>query len=562
MKKILLIIIVFTILSTILLKLDLLDRETAKSLDSACMLMDEQPDSSLNILLSINPSDIKSEYLQAQYALYLTQAKHYNHINENSDSLISFAVDFYDANKSSNPIQRMLAHYYSGLINANARKYSDAITDLIKAGQLAESQNQYLWLGRAQSEIARIYNKMSAFSEAAAYDSLACQAFRTSGDTVSLQLQTLKLANSLNNAGRCAESLTLLTEVLSDATRQKDTASIRQAHGLMADSHLKLKNFSKAADCYYRYMELSPNKATPQQYRSYIDALWQSGRHETAVRLIDSAKIKYGIHAEIPFEILFETGNTKEAYLQLKKAFAETDSVLDEITRQNVCGSAVEFSRNDIDAMKLSYQNDLIKLTILIILIITGGIGAAAFVSHSRKIQKQKDEQIIALAEELESILNDRNHDSAKSEDVHVRTTASDGNEPRFSISRKHLDTIRLLCETYYESNQKESIKSKTAHNVEQEIKNFVNNPDFQTFLEYLADSENNCIINRFRRQMPGLSDKEYQIFICSSLRLPVPVILMFFDLNRNTLYTTRRRMRQKIAGSHPSDEREFLSYL
>lgn len=97
---------------------------------------------------------------------------------------------------------------------------------------------------------------------------------------------------------------------------------------------------------------------------------------------------------------------------------------------------------------------------------------------------------------------------------------------------------------------------------MEQEIKNFVNNPDFQTFLEYLADSENNCIINRFRRQMPGLSDKEYQIFICSSLRLPVPVILMFFDLNRNTLYTTRRRMRQKIAGSHPSDEREFLSYL
>ncbi len=45
MKKILLIIIVFTILSTTLLKLDLLDRETAKSLDSACMLMDEQPDS-------------------------------------------------------------------------------------------------------------------------------------------------------------------------------------------------------------------------------------------------------------------------------------------------------------------------------------------------------------------------------------------------------------------------------------------------------------------------------------------------------------------------------------
>ncbi|MDE7146492.1 MAG: hypothetical protein K2O30_10155, partial [Duncaniella sp.] len=133
---------------------------------------------------------------------------------------------------------------------------------------------------------------------------------------------------------------------------------------------------------------------------------------------------------------------------------------------------------------------------------------------------------------------------------------------PQISISRRHLDTIRVLCETYYESNQKESIKSKTARDAEREIKDFVSTPDFHSFLEHLADSENNGIMCRFRKQMPELTDKEYHIFVCSALRLPVPVILMFFDLNRNTLYTTRRRMRQKISDSRPTDEHEFLSFL
>lgn len=556
MKKLKFIIIVFIILSVVFLKFNYADNEISKNITTAVKVMDERPEVALKTLDSINPAEIKSEYQVARYALYLTQAKHKNYIDETSDSLINIAVNFYDYNPALNPYDRMLAHYYAGVICTNARKYSDAITNLIEAEHIAESRNQQLWLGHIRAKIAKIYDQIFAFSEAVKYDSLACETFKNSNDSLSLRYQYLKLANSLNNAKRNTESLAISNKILSDAINRNDTAFIGHAYDLIAHSHHRLKNYHAAADYYNRYVELFPDKATPKQYWLYIDALWQDGDHDSALELIDFVKTKYRDHAEIPFDILYEIGTTDAAYHQLKKVFTETDSILDEIIRQNVHSTVDEYHRNEIDVMELTHQNDVLKLTALIIMIITGGIGISIFVNHSQKEQKRKDEQIMALAAELESILNEQ-----KCNPVTTSLSPTE-NGPCFSISRKHLDSIRLLCETYYESNQKESIKSKTAHNVEQEIRDFVNNPDFHAFLEYLANSENQDIMSRFRNQMPDLSDKEYYIFVCSALKLPVSVILMFFDLNRNTLYTTRRRMRQKISDAHPTDAREFLSLL
>lgn len=556
MKKLKFIIIVFITLSVIFLKFNYADNVISKNITTAVKVMDERPEVALKTLDSINPAEIKSEYQFARYALYLTQAKHKNYINEASDSLINIAVNFYDSSPALNPYDRMLAHYYAGVICTNTRKYSDAITNLIEAEHIAESQNQQLWLGHIQAKIAKIYGQVFAFSEAVKYDSLAYETFRSNNDSLNLRYQYLQLANSLNNARRNAESLAISNEILSDAIHRNDTVYIGQAYGLIAHSHHRLKNYTAAADYYNRYIELFPDKTTPKQYWLYIDVLWQSGKHDDALDLIGFVKRKYMDKAEIPFDILYEVGKTDEAYYQLKKVFTETDSILDEIIRQDVHSTVDEYHRNEIKIMELSHQNDVIRLTALIILIIAGGMIISLFISQNQKEQKRKNEQIMSLADELESILNERKCNPTASSPL----PAEDG--PRFSISRKHLDSIRLLCETYYESNQKESIKSKTAHNVEEEIKDFVNNPDFHAFLEYLANSENQDVMSRFRKQMPGLSDKEYYIFICSALKLPVPVILMFFDLNRNTLYTTRRRMRQKISDANPIDAREFLNHL
>ncbi|MDE6859380.1 MAG: hypothetical protein K2J65_03090 [Duncaniella sp.] len=524
--------------------------------------MDTSPDSALKILDSIDPSGIKSEKLFARYALYLTQARHKNYIDETSDSLISIASAYYDDHKSASQYERMLAHYYQGILLTNAHKYAPAITNLLKAENIAESLNQPLWLGRSQAGIAKVYSYIFSFSEAVKYDSLACVTFKNYGDSVNLRHRKLALAYSLNNACRSAESLPIATKLLSDAKHSGDTLFMCYTYELIAYIHYSLNNYYEAANYYRKYIELSPERLTPKLYWLYIDALWLSGEHDATGRLIDSATAKYGEKADIPFKVLYEIGDINRAYHQLNRIYEETDSALEEIILQNVHKSVDEHRIYELKEMELTHENDMMKITALIFVIIFIGVAVIIFIHHSRRERKRNNEQIMSLANELESVLSERGANNSVQDDINATAANHHAAAPQFSISRRHLDTIRVLCETYYESNQKESIKSKTARDAEREIKDFVSTPDFHSFLEHLADSENNGIMCRFRKQMPELTDKEYHIFVCSALRLPVPVILMFFDLNRNTLYTTRRRMRQKISDSQPSDEREFLSFL
>ena len=562
MKKIIYTIVTYIISSAIFYSCSHESNHIQQQIEAAVNVMDEKPDSALSILDSINPSEIKSEKLFARYAIYLTQARYKNYIDETSDSLIKRAVNFYDANFSDGSIEKMLAHYYAGIIYTNAHKYALAIDNLIKSERIAKSMNQPLWLGRSQTGIARIYSKIFAFSEAVKYDSLACETFKANGDSINFWHRRLDFANSLNNAKRNAESLPISAEILSNAICRNDSFFIGQAYDLIARSHHWLKNYAEAVKYYNRCIELYPNKSTPDLYWLYIDALWRAGEHKVALNLIDSAKTKYGNNAEIPFEVLFETGNIHDAYYQLQDLYEIADSTLEEIIRHGVYNTVDEYHRNEIAKMELTHKNDVMKITALMLLIVIGGVAASLFVRHSRQEQKRSDERIMSLANELESILKEHDRNTSSANEPTETTTATNETAPQFSISRRHLDTIRVLCETYYESNQKESIKSRTAQDAEREIRNFVSTPDFHDFLEYLADTENGNIMKRFRQQMPGLSDKEYHIFVCSALHLPVPVILMFFDLNRNTLYTTRRRMRQKISDTHPTDEREFLTHL
>lgn len=569
MKKIIYTLVTYIISSAIFCSCSHESNHIQQRIEAALNVMDERPDSALSILDSINPSEIKSEKLFARYALYLTQARHKNYIDETSDSLIKRAVSFYDANHSAGSIEKMLAHYYAGIIYTNAQEYDAAISSLIKAENLAKSQNRPLWLGRSQAAIAKVYGKVFVFSEAVRYDSIACESFKKGGDTLNLRHRKLELAYSLNNSNRYGESLPISTELLSDAMRRGDILFIGEAYNLIARSHYNLENyteaanyFAKATKYYTERPDLFSQKSLLSQYWLYIDALWKAGKHKTAMELIDSVKIKYGEKTLIPYQILSDIGDTDEAFKQLKISFENTDSVLDEIINLNVHTRVNELHKAEIMEMELTHKNDVMKITALMLLIVIGGVAASLFVRHSRQEQKRSDERIMSLANELESILKEHDRNTSSANEPTETTTATNETAPQFSISRRHLDTIRVLCETYYESNQKESIKSRTAQDAEREIRNFVSTPDFHDFLEYLADTENGNIMKRFRQQMPGLSDKEYHIFVCSALHLPVPVILMFFDLNRNTLYTTRRRMRQKISDTHPADEREFLTHL
>ncbi|MBD9094426.1 MAG: hypothetical protein EGQ20_18145, partial [Bacteroides oleiciplenus] len=77
-------------------------------------LMQSQPDSALNILQDIPMKKFATQADSAYYALLLTQAMDKNYIVQADDSLIRYAVAYYD--KTNDVRMQAKAHYYWGCV--------------------------------------------------------------------------------------------------------------------------------------------------------------------------------------------------------------------------------------------------------------------------------------------------------------------------------------------------------------------------------------------------------------------------------------------------------------
>ncbi len=90
----------------------------ATAFDSAMILMDESPESALEVLRDIVPNDLRTKEQHARYALLYSQALDKNFIDVDSDSLIRLAVDYY---KDKDDVwSKFHAYYYLGRIHVNA----------------------------------------------------------------------------------------------------------------------------------------------------------------------------------------------------------------------------------------------------------------------------------------------------------------------------------------------------------------------------------------------------------------------------------------------------------
>ena len=124
-------------------------------LNRAEALMNEHPDSALNLLRTLTFDDFRKEKNRACYALLHSQALDKNYIDVTSDSLISVAVEYY---KDKDDVRsKFLSYYYMGRVHANGERYLQATSCLMESEQLVEEVGDDYLLGLLYSEMGRIY---------------------------------------------------------------------------------------------------------------------------------------------------------------------------------------------------------------------------------------------------------------------------------------------------------------------------------------------------------------------------------------------------------------------
>jgi len=152
---------------------------SSDKLETAELLMDIAPDSSLNILQKLKPNIFTARSDKALYALLKSQALDKHDIKVESDSLISIATKYYS---EEDPIHAAYAWFYMARCannRGNANVQADA---LLKAQEFAIKTNNYKLQGLVYGDKADMYKNQQQLDSSIFYNKCAYRSFKRIGD--------------------------------------------------------------------------------------------------------------------------------------------------------------------------------------------------------------------------------------------------------------------------------------------------------------------------------------------------------------------------------------------
>lgn len=375
-------------------------------------LMQSRPDSALCILQGISMDKFATQADSACYALLLTQARDKNYVVQTDDSLIRYAVAYYD--KTNDVRMQAKAHYYWGCVYRDMNRQAEAIREFLIAAPLTEKAKEKRQLGLVYNNIGFIYN-IQGFNEKA--DSIY-QLMEVIAQEVK---DTALWSEALSKQGSIAltkgkEYFPIAEQKLSDAFGAVDSVG---NNGLKANISASLSNLYSRMDegekaLYYAKLNLSLRRDTARAYRAFLllgDAYYKLGQYDSATFYLNKSLLskdygrKAGAYMRLA-DIAMIQGNAALSVELERNSSAYKDSLY-KFRRSVVVNEIIE-AETDAQAMlqKLYYKgrlNTYIYGFILITIIIV------AIVLFLYRRYQRKNDLLQRDKQELEKINQDLN---------------------------------------------------------------------------------------------------------------------------------------------------------
>ena len=187
--------------------------ETFRVLEDVDSYIEARPDSALAVLEGIDKSKLTSKELEAKYALLLSQALDKNYIDLQSDSIIAPAVRYYE--NHGTPDERLLTHYYRGVIYLNDGDRESAMESYIKAERYVDECRDYGVIARLYTAKMNLYQYAYDFASALEQEEIASSYFLKDKDTIRY-ISTLNTITGLKmQLGQYSEAYQYLDKIKS-----------------------------------------------------------------------------------------------------------------------------------------------------------------------------------------------------------------------------------------------------------------------------------------------------------------------------------------------------------
>ncbi len=309
----------------------------------------------------------------------------------------------------------------------------------------------------------------------------------------------------------------------------------------IGNANFGLGNYEEAIKAYESSINIDSGKATPNLYKNLLDSYLKSGQEDVALLLKKRLEASEDSADMISYLAYSKLGEWKDAYNAVSQELKDQDKAFRVMMEQSIMKAVFDFQKAQQNE-QLQKNKQLKTYTIIgAVFLIAVIVIMFLIVRLKRSEIENKAKDIVLLSEELRA-LKDK---SGKWEDV---------------INKVYSDKFdKLLVATSEFLDNRESAASMRiySNNMEKELDRLCDS-NFIKSVEKEIDSAKDGMITGLRNS-GKFADEEIGLFVLMVLNLSPRSIAIITKNNIRTIYTRKRRLKEKLTSSELSNKDQYL---
>ena len=379
----------------------------ADKLLQAEALMNEYPDSALNLLKGIAQPELKTQEHRARYALLYSQALDKNFIDLTSDSLINSAVDYY---KDRDDVRaKFLSYYYQGRIYTNANNLTQATLAYLEAEQLVDELGDGYAAGLLYKQMGLIYNSYYDFPKGLQAHQQAIEHFTKANKPVHRIQAMLTLSNIHRNMHNENIGYEVLRTAITESQKLNDQSLIKSCINNLILVCIDLERWEEATQWYQEHQKNNSRNYPTVAFYGYIARLHAKNKNfKDAFMLLDETWKKTKslqdsinlFHAESQVHQM--NGSWEEAYRSMAKSISHQNKVIRKSLQQPVLTAQNNFLNQELEHKEYRLRMEkYVRLLGFVILLL---VSVIVITFLRKRFQKRLKEQHTLHEKKMEAL--------------------------------------------------------------------------------------------------------------------------------------------------------------
>lgn len=571
-----------------------------RMLKQADAVMEEHPDSALNLLLTVDRNDISNRDLP-YYALLMTQAMVKNDVPVASDSLVSIAYEKFSDDWWGD--KGIRSSFYMGEVFFNQEKPREAMRHYLSAYEEAKRLHNHYWHAKAAERIADLFFNAYNYGEAAKYRKEAIEYFGKADRVRNQRFAVADLAINYTNDSKSDIAMTLIDSLYAEALQEspEDSLLLLYIRRPRIDILIDTNNIEEIDSNDLRLLDTNDN------VDQIIDAAILKSKLEfnnpNSYGILNSLDTIEGVFfsQENKALILYAKYKQAKALGNSKRALDLTDSIIyyqdamaENIIKESVIGSERDFYSNMSEKNRRRADYFLICfIAVCIITFLIWRLYRSKSIANRAELESSiesflelkkltnrlaieksslienltaKSFTIDELRNEIIQLYSDidkqrQNIKDLKKDSDIMSDTLRNKDIVLSSLFRQKWSTLNMLCNEYYEKGDSPNLRRYIIDSIEKELKKIGSKNGIQ-LIEDEVDLHYGGIIGNLKRDCSNLSQKDFTLFTLIIAGMSVKTICYLMGIKTGNFYVSKRRLIEKIKVSDSLDTEKFISLL